>query len=62
MGHMASSSSRDWGAAIGLGGLFGKGKMAAKLAKRNAQARMALEAAEVADTQRFEQEARMDSI
>jgi hypothetical protein len=34
LGHMESSSSRDFGAMIGLGGL-NQGKMQAKLAKRN---------------------------
>jgi hypothetical protein len=38
MGHMESSSSRDFGAMIGLGGIFGQDRMKDKLAKRNAQA------------------------
>jgi hypothetical protein len=46
---MESSSSRDFGALIGLGGIFNKGKMQAKLAKRNAQARMAMSAANIAN-------------
>ena len=62
MGHMESSSSRDFGALIGLGGILNKGKMQAKLAKRNAQARMAMSAANIANDQSFEQEARANSI
>lgn len=62
MGHMESSSSRDFGAMIGLGGIFGQGKMKEKLAKRNAQAQMAMNAANIADEQSFEQEARANSI
>ena len=62
MGHMESSSSRDFGALIGLGGIFGQGKMQAKLAKRNAQAKMAMNAANIAEEQSFEQEARANSI
>lgn len=61
IGHMASSSSRDFGAMIGLGGL-NRGKMQAKLAKRNQQALMAMNAANIAEEQSFEQEARMNSI
>ena len=61
LGHMESSSSRDFGAFIGLGGL-NRGKMQAKLARRNEQARMALNAAEIADDQKFEQEARSNSV
>lgn len=61
MGHMESSSSRDFGAMIGLGGL-NQGKMQAKLAKRNAQAKMAMDAANIANEQSFEQEARMNSV
>lgn len=61
LGHMASSSSRDFGAMIGLGGL-NQGKMQAKLAKRNQQALMAMNAANIAEEQSFEQEARMNSI
>lgn len=62
MGHMESSSSRDFGAMIGLGGIFGQGKMKEKLAKRNAQAKMAMDAANIANEQSFEQEARANSI
>ena len=62
MGHMESSSSRDFGAMIGLGGIFNRGKMQAKLAKRNAQAEMAMNAANIAEEQSFEQEARANSI
>lgn len=61
MGHMSSSSSRDFGAMIGLGGL-NQGKMQAKLQKRNQQAMMAMNAANIAEEQTFEQEARMNSI
>lgn len=60
LGHMASSS-RDFGATIGLGGL-NQGKMQAKLAKRNQQAMMAMNAANIAEEQSFEQEARMNSV
>lgn len=62
MGHMESSSSRDFGAMIGLGGLFGQDKMKDKLAKRNAQAQMAMNAANITNEQSFEQEARANSI
>jgi hypothetical protein len=62
IGHMESSSSRDFGALIGLGGIFGQGKLKAKLAKRNAQAKMAMNAANIANEQSFEQEARANSI
>lgn len=62
LGHMESSSSRDFGAMIGLGGLFGQDKLKKKLAKRNAQAQMAMRAAQIADDQAFEQEARANSI
>lgn len=61
LGHMESSSSRDFGAMIGLGGLF-RGNMEKKLAKRNEQARMALKAAEISEDVKFEQEARMNSV
>lgn len=61
IGHMASSSSRDFGAMIGLGGL-NQGKMQAKLAKRNQQAMMAMNAANISNEQSFEQEARMNSV
>ncbi len=62
MGHKASSSSRDFGAMIGLGGIFNQGKMQAKLAKRNQEAQMAMNAANIANEQAFEQEARANSI
>jgi hypothetical protein len=58
---MESSSSRDFGAMIGLGGLNGK-RMEAKLRQRNAQAKMAMNAANIAEEQSFEQEARANSI
>jgi len=61
LGHMESSSSRDFGAMIGLGGLF-RGNMEKKLAKRNEQARMALKAAEISEDVKFEQEARTNSV
>ena len=61
LGHMESSSSRDFGAMIGLGGL-NQGKMQAKLAKRNQQVMMAMNAANIANEQSFEQEARMNSV
>lgn len=61
IGHMESSSSRDFGAMIGLGGLNGK-RMQDKLAKRNQQALMAMNAANIAEEQSFEQEARANSI
>lgn len=61
LGHMESSSSRDFGAMIGLGGL-NAGKMEAKLARRNEQARMALAAAEISEDVKFEQEARANSV
>jgi len=62
IGHMESSSSRDWGAMIGLGGLFNRGAMERKLAKRNEQARMAMKAAEISEDIKFEQEARMNQV
>jgi hypothetical protein len=46
---------------IGLGGLNQK-KMQAKLAKRNHQALMAMNAANIAEEQNTQQEARMNSI
>ena len=61
MGHKESSSSRDFGAILGLGGL-NQGAMQRKLAKRNEEAQMAMKAANVADTIKFEQEARMNSV
>lgn len=62
MGHMESKSSRDFLGMIGLGGIFNKGKMDRKLAKRNEQMQMAMQAANVANEQKFEQEARANSI
>lgn len=62
LGHMESSSSRDFGAMIGLGGIFGKNRLQRKLQKRNQQALMAMNAANIAEDQKFEQEARMNSI
>lgn len=61
LGHMESSSSRDFGAMIGLGGLNTK-RMQDKLKKRNDQAQRAMIASEIANDQQFEQEARMNSI
>ena len=61
LGHMESSSSRDFGAMIGLGGL-NQAKMDKKLARRNEQARMALKAAAISEDQSFEKEARTNSI
>ena len=61
LGHMESSSSRDFGTLIGLGGLTDS-KMAQKLARRNEQARMALKAAAISEDQSFEKEARTNSI
>lgn len=61
LGHMESSSSRDFGAMIGLGGL-NQAKMDKKLARRNEQAKMALKAAAISEDQSFEQEARTNSI
>ena len=61
LGHMESSSSRDFGSLIGLGGLTDS-KMAQKLARRNEQARMALKAAAISEDQSFEKEARTNSI
>lgn len=55
LGHMASSSSRSF---LGLGNR----NIGAKLAKRNEQAKMAMQAANIADEQKFEQEARANSI
>lgn len=62
MGHMESSSSRDFGAMIGLGGIFGQKSLQRKLQKRNQQALMAMNAANIAEDQKFEQDARMNSI
>lgn len=61
LGHMESSSSRDFGTLIGLGGLTGS-KMEQKLARRNEQARIALKAASISEDQNFEQEARRNSV
>lgn len=61
LGHMESSSSRDFGAMIGLGGL-NRRSLKNKLAKRNEQARMALAAQQISEDTKFEQEARMNSI
>ena len=61
LGHMESSSSRDFGTLIGLGGLTDS-KMEQKLARRNQQARMALKAASISEDQSFEQEARRNSV
>lgn len=55
MGHMESSSSRSF---LGLGNK----NLEAKLKKRNAQAQMAMNAANIANEQSFEQEARANSI
>ena len=54
MGHMESSSSRDFGAMIGLGGIFGQKSLQRKLQKRNQQALMAMNAANIAEDQKFE--------
>lgn len=66
LGHMESSSSRDFSAALGpLGAIFtgvNQSKMQAKLKKRNDQMRMAMDAANIANEQSFEQEARMNSV
>ena len=66
MGHMASKSNRNFGAALGpLGAIFTGNynrKMKAQLEKRNQQALMAMEAANIANDQKFEQEARMNSV
>lgn len=58
LGHMESSSSR---AIPFLGGWADANRIQNKLAKRNQQAQMAMLAANVANEQRFEQEARMSS-
>lgn len=62
LGHMESSSSRDFGAMIGLGGIFGQDKLKAKLARRNEKLKQALVAADIAEEQSFQQEARANSI
>lgn len=61
MGHKESSSSRDFGAMLGLGGLNAAATQR-KLKRRNEEAQMALKAANIADTTKFEQEARMNSV
>lgn len=61
LGHMESKANRDFLGAIGLGGLD-RSKADKQLKKRNEQAMMALKAANVADTTKFEQEARMNSV
>lgn len=61
MGHKESSSSRDFGAILGLGGLNAAATQR-KLKQRNEEAQMALKASNVADTVKFEQEARMNSV
>ena len=59
MGHMDSSSSRS---IPFLGGLVGQDKIQEKLTKRNTQMQMAMQAANIANEQKFEQEARANSI
>ena len=54
VGHMESSSGRVWDT--------WSGATARKLAKRNEQARMALNAADISSSQSFQQEARANSI
>jgi len=61
LGHKESSSSRDFGAMIGLGGLNAAATQR-KLKQRNEEAQMAMKAANIADTTKFEQEARMNSV
>lgn len=61
LGHMESTSQRDFGAAIGLGGL-NMAKTERLLRNRNEQAQMALKAAGIASEQKFESEARMNSV
>lgn len=62
LGHQESKSSRDFGAMIGLGGIFNQKSTERKLQQRNEQAMMALKAANIADDTKFEQEARMNSV
>lgn len=67
LGHMQSSSSRDWSFVdpVGFGQLFSIGrnkKLQAKLNRRNEQAQMALTAAQISQDQKFEQEARTNNI
>ena len=61
IGHMESSSSRDFLTLVGLGGLKTK-SVQAKLARRNEQVRTALAAAQISEDQKFESEARMNSV
>lgn len=61
LGHMESSSSRDFLTLVGLGGLKTK-SVQAKLARRNEQVRSALAAAQISEDQKFESEARMNSV
>ena len=61
LGHMESSSSRDLLTLVGLGGLKTK-SVQAKLARRNEQVRTALAAAQISEDQKFESEARMNSV
>ncbi len=53
LGHMDSKSNRSW---------VSGSKLKQQLQYRNAQARMALDAAQVSDEQKFEQEARLNSV
>lgn len=53
IGHMESSSSRSW---------VSHRKLQDKLARRNEQARAALAAAQISEDQKFESEARMNSV
>ena len=53
LGHMESSSSRSW---------VSHRRMQAKLARRNEQVRTALAAAQISEDQKFESEARMNSV
>ena len=53
LGHMESSSSRSW---------VSHRKLQDKLSRRNEQARAALAAAQISEDQKFESEARMNSV
>ena len=53
LGHMESSSSRSW---------VSHRRMQDKLARRNEQVRTALAAAQISEDQKFESEARMNSV
>ena len=53
IGHMESSSSRSW---------VSHRRLQDKLARRNEQARAALAAAQISEDQKFESEARMNSV